>query len=87
MDARNVRVLRLNDMADHATIYIDETARSYLAGIPWGSRIKIIGRREATAVIQPLPPCDADGQIARMSLELRDQAMVEWGEEVLLDSI
>lgn len=89
MDARNVRVLRPYKEAegDASAIYIDEAAREYLGKIPWDSEIFVIGRRKQKAVIKPLKEIDYDGQIARLQDSLREQLMVEWGEEVLLQRI
>jgi hypothetical protein len=45
------------------------------------------GRRKVECVIQEIKEYDADAQIARMNVILRDKAMIEWGEEVLLDHL
>lgn len=87
MDARNVRVIRnYEDMqTDENAVYIDDTARFYLGNLAWDTKIIIKGRRDVEGIIKPLKAHDGDGQIARMSEQLRDKAMIEWGEEVLLE--
>lgn len=87
MDARNVRVIRCcnEDEKNDNFVYIDESARFYLGMLEWGDEVKVIGRRESSAIIHPLPQCDFDGQLVRMSNALRGKLMIEWGEEVLLD--
>lgn len=87
MDARNVRVIRhYEDMeTDENAVYIDESARFYLGNLEWGTKIMINGRRHVEGIIKPLKTHDGDGQIARMSDQMRDKAMIEWGEEVLLE--
>ena len=88
MDNRNVRVLRYyDDSAQENTIYIDDSARHSLGNLEWGSKVLCKGRRKVECLIQEIKGYDADAQIARMDLVLRDQAMIEWGEEVLLEAI
>lgn len=89
MDARNVRVLRpYGDVKDDVpAIYVDEAAREFLGKIPWGTEVRVIGRRTYNVIIKPLKEIDCDGQIARVDESLRDKLMIEWGEEVLLQRI
>ncbi len=88
MDNRNVRVLRYyDDSAQEDAIYIDESARHSLGNLEWGSKVLCKGRRKVECVIKEIKEFDADAQIARMNVSLRDKAMIEWGEEVLLDHL
>jgi hypothetical protein len=88
MDNRNVRVLRYyDDSAKEDTIYIDDSARHSLGNLEWGSKVLCKGRRKVECFIQEIKDHDADAQIARMNVTLRDKAMIEWGEEVLLDHL
>jgi hypothetical protein len=86
MDVRNVRVLRAYEdvKSDVPVIYIDESAREYLGKISWETEVDVIGRRRTSAIIKPLREIDWDGQIARVEDSLREDLMVEWGEEVLI---
>jgi hypothetical protein len=86
MDARNVRVFRAYEEAvnESNNIYIDEEARMVLGTPEWGTEVTVIGRRKKRAIIKPLKELDSNGQLTRMSEALRNDLMIEVGEEVLV---
>lgn len=85
MDARNVIAFRSypETPPDRLILAVDEQAREAL-GVPYGHEITVQGRRECRAEIQPLPPLDQDGRMARVSPALREALMIEYGEDLLL---
>ncbi|NLC26315.1 MAG: hypothetical protein GX777_06815 [Fastidiosipila sp.] len=87
MDFRCIRLLRHYDNAeDEDVIYIDESAR-YTLQAEWGDKVRVLGRKETLAIIQPLREIDRDGLIGRVSQKMLDLAHIEYGEEVLLSHI
>jgi hypothetical protein len=84
MDCRCIRILRhYKDAEDENVIFIDEPARETMQ-VEWGDTVRVLGRRETTAVIQPLREIDRDGFVGRVSRKILDEAFIEYGEEVLL---
>lgn len=84
MDCRCIRILRhYEDAEDENVIFIDEPARETMQ-VEWGDTVRVLGRKETTAVIQPLREIDRDGFIGRVSRKILDEAFIEYGEEVLL---
>lgn len=85
MDPRNVIAFRsypgMNP--EGLLLAVDEQTRQAL-GVPYGHLVTVQGRRECRAEIQPLPPLDQDGRMARVTPALLAALMIEYGEDLLL---
>lgn len=88
MDSRNVRVMKAYECADQKSlhIFIDEEAKKTLM-TDWEGEILIKGRQDVKAIIKPLESFDQNAYVARITPALKEQLMVDYGENLLLYKI